>query len=401
MEGNAFGKRGRKGSEKGRGKRFNERFPKNLILCPSALEVEGEDEPGHEIAAADEPQGEHAREEERLGADHADLFEAGFHAEGAHGHGEHEDIQRIDDADGLLGDDAERVDADARDEQDGEPREAAEIIGAVGRHAAFLFRLFGEAVQPEAEADEQGSDHDHAEHLDDDGGVARINGNGLSGGYGVRDLMQGSAHEHAISLFAHVEEAVAVQEGIDEHGDGAENHDRAHGDAAFVGFALNHRFGGEYGGGPANGAPGGGEQGKAAGQAEDLDPEPSSADKRACQHDGADRQPVETDEQEILKGEAETVEDNGDAQQYFGREQDAGQPVDRKMQPERIAVNHAEHDAHDERTDAQKRNVMPLRKLIGGAGEQDDKQDAVHELQMVSVSNGFFRLHGELLAVCG
>ena len=60
------------------------------------------------------------------------------------------------------------------------------------------------------------------------------------------------------------------------------------------------------------------------------------------------------------------------------------------MQPERIAVNHAEHDAHDERTDAQKRNVMPLRKLIGGAGEQDDKQDAVHELQMVSVSNGFF-----------
>ena len=104
MEGNAFGKRGRKGSEKGRGKRFNERFPQNLILCPSALEVEGEDEPGHEIAAADEPQGEHAREEERLGADHADLFEAGFHAEGAHGHGEHEDIQRIDDADGLLGD---------------------------------------------------------------------------------------------------------------------------------------------------------------------------------------------------------------------------------------------------------------------------------------------------------
>ena len=81
MEGNAFGKRGRKGSEKGRGKRFNERFPQNLILCPSALEVEGEDEPGHEIAAADEPQGEHAREEERLGADHADLFEAGFHAE--------------------------------------------------------------------------------------------------------------------------------------------------------------------------------------------------------------------------------------------------------------------------------------------------------------------------------
>ena len=68
MEGNAFGKRGRKGSEKGRGKRFNERFPQNLILCPSALEVEGEDEPGHEIAAADEPQGEHAREEERLGA---------------------------------------------------------------------------------------------------------------------------------------------------------------------------------------------------------------------------------------------------------------------------------------------------------------------------------------------
>ena len=47
------GKRGRKGSEKGRGKRFNERFPQNLILCPSALEVEGEDEPGHEIAAAD------------------------------------------------------------------------------------------------------------------------------------------------------------------------------------------------------------------------------------------------------------------------------------------------------------------------------------------------------------
>ena len=42
--------------------------------------------------------------------------------------------------DGLLGDDAKRVDADARDEQDGEPREAAEIIGAVGRHAAFLFR---------------------------------------------------------------------------------------------------------------------------------------------------------------------------------------------------------------------------------------------------------------------
>lgn len=49
---------------------------------------------------------------------------------------------------------------------------------------------------------------------------------------------------------------MAVQEGIDEHGDGAENHDRAHGDAAFVGFALNHGFGGEYGGGPANGAPG-------------------------------------------------------------------------------------------------------------------------------------------------
>ena len=157
MEGNAFGKRGRKGSEKGRGKRFNERFPKNLMLCPSALEVEGEDEPGHEIAAADEPQGEHAREEERLGADHADLFEAGFHAEGAHGHGEHEDIQRIDDADGLLGDDAKRVDADARDEQDGEPREAAEILGAVGRHAAFLFRLFGEAVQPEAEDDDAGA----------------------------------------------------------------------------------------------------------------------------------------------------------------------------------------------------------------------------------------------------
>ena len=80
--------------------------------------------------------------------------------------------------------------------------------------------------------------------FDDDGGVARIGGNGLSGGYGVRDLMQGSAHEHAVSLFAHVKEAVAVQEGIDEHGDGSENHDRAHGDAAFIGFALNHGFGG-------------------------------------------------------------------------------------------------------------------------------------------------------------
>ena len=112
------------------GKRSNERSPKADFAV--ALEVEGEDEPGHKIAAADEPQGEHAREEERLGADHADLFEAGFHAEGAHGHGEHEDIQRIDDADGLLGDDAERVDADARDEQDGEPRETAEIVGAVG-----------------------------------------------------------------------------------------------------------------------------------------------------------------------------------------------------------------------------------------------------------------------------
>lgn len=67
MEGNAFGKRGRKGSEKGRGKRFNERFPQNLILCPSALEVEGEDEPGHEIAAADEPQGEHAARRKGLG----------------------------------------------------------------------------------------------------------------------------------------------------------------------------------------------------------------------------------------------------------------------------------------------------------------------------------------------
>ena len=33
-------------------------------------------------------------------------------------------------------------------------------------------------------------------------------------------------------------------------------------------------------------------------------------------------------------------------------------------------------------------------KLIGGAGKQDDKQDAVHELYMVSVPDGFFRLHG-------
>lgn len=56
----------------------------------------------------------------------------------------------------------------------------------------------------------------------------------------------------------------------------------------------------------------------------------------------------------------------------------------------------------EERTDAQKRNVMPLRKLIGGAGEQDDKQDAVHELQMVFRFQWLFPIcMGELLAVCG
>ena len=96
------------------------------------------------------------------------------------------------------------------------------------------------------------------------------------------------------------------------------------------------------------------------GQAEGLIPKPSAARKRAYQHDGADRQPVETDEQEILEGKAEAVKDDGGAQQYLGREQDAGQPVDWKMQPERIAVNHAEHDAHNEGADAQKGNVMPL-----------------------------------------
>ena len=130
-------------------------------------------------------------------------------------------------------------------------------------------------------------------------------------------FVQRPAHEHAVGLFRHVEEAVTEQEGVDEHGDCAEDHDRAHGDAALVGFAADHGFRGEDGGRAADRTARRGEQGQTPGKPEHLDPEPRSADERTGEHDGTDGKTVEADQHQVLKGEAEAVQHDGDAKQHL------------------------------------------------------------------------------------
>lgn len=349
----------------------------------------GSEEHGSEVAgegpaADEEPCVEDEGQDEGLGAGFLELVDGGFGTEGGHGHGEQEGADPVDDADDLFGQQVEAVEDDDGEEPQCEPGHCDFAFGAVGGAVDGLFGgcLAGadgtRALEghPVAEDEEHGDEQHHAYHLHDDGDIGHFGAHGVAGAHGVCHFVEGGAGIDAHFLGGEAEDSGAVGDGVDEHGECAEDNDGGDGDGCLVGLGLYGRLGAEHGGGAADAAADGGEQGDVAVH---LHPfaHVDAADDGDGDDDGVNEDAGHTHGGDVLECEAEAVEDDAQAQQFLGAELDAGDPCLGEVVAQGVGVEHTQHDAYDHRAEGEFFENLGAADVEGGATEEGDQQDAV------------------------
>ena len=356
---------------------------------PQGLHQRRHQEFREQIAADEQPYKEQGGQQERLGTCLAELVDGGFGTQGGHGHGEHE---RIDVFNGTVEGDflhrggsgerlQEGVEADDADEVEGEPRHG---------DLALRCRSRGRGAQPrqgQAHDHEHGSQQHDADHLRDGGGAG--NAQAVGGVHGVaRSGHVGHLVERAAGIDGHLrvvkagKDARTEHDGVEEHGDGAEDDHRADGNGRLVAFAFHHRLCAQHGGGTTDGTARGGEQGGVAVHLEHFAEEQAQADGAThddeVRHDGR-----QSHLGHLAEGEAEAIEHDARAQYLLRAELDAGHPRFGQFVAQTVGIEHSEHDAHDEGTEGKALDKGYLGNVEGGEGEEGNEQDAVERVAPV------------------
>ena len=163
-------------------------------------------------------------------------------------------------------------------------------------------------------------------------------------------LMKGGACIDAHLHIGQAEQTGIVQRGIDEHGYRPENHDSGNGHSGLVRLRLHYGFRPEHCRRSADGAAGGRKEGKILVHLE------NTAEKNTEENGDGDDDEVDDDGGEpyldnALKSQAEAVQDDSQTQYLLRAELYARHPGLRKIVPQRIGIEHTQHDAHNQRTE--------------------------------------------------
>ena len=327
-----------------------------------------------------------------------ELVDARFRTQRRHGHRQHE---RIDIFDGAVQRNVadtlrpgqvlqQRIEADDRDEAEGEPRN--------GNFALLLVPSggFPAARQHEPQDNQHGREHHHADHLGDGGRpgdsqrIGRIHR--IARPRHMGHLVQRTAR---IDGHARVREPVkhprAVHQGIEEHREGAENHDRGDGDGGLVPLAFHDRLSTQYGRRAADGTARRGHQRRVAVDLQQASQQDAAQD-RDRHDDQVDRDGRDADSRHLGERQAEPVEDDAPAQHLLGTEPDAGHPRFGQFVAQAVGIEHAQHDADDQRAERKFLYEGEPGDVECREREQDDQQNPVQGIRPVTFFQHILRV---------
>ena len=168
-------------------------------------------------------------------------------------------------------------------------------------------------------------------------------------------------HAHIAQSF---HPAHAVGDGIEEHTQGAEDDNGAHGHGCFVRFAAHHWFGAEHCSGSANCATRACHERGLTVQFKGLaqeDAEQDGAHHNNSIHDDS----VHAYFSHLLEGEAETVEDYARTQHGLRAELDAWHPRLGQLIAQAVGIEHTQDDADNQRTKAERLDKLKACNIEG------------------------------------
>ena len=180
-----------------------------------------------------------------------------------------------------------------------------------------------------------------------------------------------------------VEHPRAVHQGIEEHREGAENHDRGDGDGGLVPLAFHDRLSTQYGRRAADGTARRGHQRRVAVDLQQASQQDAAQD-RDRHDDQVDRDGRYADSRHLGERQAEPVEDNAPAQHLLGTEPDAGHPRFGQLVAQAVGIEHAQHDTDDQRTERKPPDDGEFGDVERREREQRDQKNSVERIRPVA-----------------
>ena len=239
----------------------------------------------------------------------------GGQAQGGHGNGQQCVIQLNAGADHGFGQHAQRVHTGHGHKAHGKPGDGDLAACLAGVHTLGPLA----ARQPHGQNQQKWGQHHHSHHLGDHGHISGLAANGFTGGHNLGHLMHGGADKQAVLVHIGVDPAKlripVEQRGVEESAHGAKHHHGSHGHGHIFGTALGHGLGRQHGGCAADGAARANQQRGAFVHAQQLLAHPLGQQKGAGQHQRINHHPGHADLANVLKRQAQAVEDDARAQQ--------------------------------------------------------------------------------------
>jgi hypothetical protein len=323
----------------------------------------------HAVAAADEPEPEEEGKEEGFEAGFLEFVDAGLRAQRRHCHGEEEGVEGVDEIDNALGKQVERVEADDDKEKYGEPWYAdLSLVAFVSVSHVFCHE--------EGDDEEHGNKHHDAYHFHDDGVVAHRRSHGVARSHDVCHFMDGASGEDAHLRGGQIEDAGSEEDGVEEHGERAEDDYRCHRDRCFVGFGLDGSIDTHHRRCAAYCAATRREQGDGAVHLQQF-AQRDAQENGESYDDGVDDDGGQSHRDDVLKAEFETIEDDAEAQDALSGEGDARHPCVGELVAQAVGINHSEDDTHHERTEGKCFHPLHVADVKCGTGEECHEEHAV------------------------
>lgn len=278
-----------------------------------------------------QPQVQNRPGSQRLWPRLANLAEASFHTQCSHGHGQGKSVEAIDRLRHATRQYLQRIHQYQGKEAEGEPGH---------RNAPIALRLISLARAADPQADNQQYRHQqhHPGHLDDSGDMGGFRADITGCAHHLGDFVDSAAQKQPRSQGVQVQPAGVDGQRVQEHRQGAEQHHAADGHGALVRGTAQCRLEGQHGGGTADGAASGGQQGGIAVQLEQFHAAPQADQQGAGHHQQRHDKARPADFGNFLQADPQAKEGHGDAQQAAGRKVDAGCPAGRYTIAQGIAV---------------------------------------------------------------
>ena len=200
--------------------------------------------------------------------------------------------------------------------------------------------------------------------------------------------MKRAAAEDSHLLGSQVDDARLISDRVEEHREGAEDHDGGHGHSRFVRLRAKGGFGAKHGRSSADARP---DRRQKRDVAVHLEPFAHHDAAQDCHsHDDAvDRDARKSHFDHLLECQPEAVEDDAQTQHALRAILDSRCPRLRKMVAEGVGINHTEDDADDQRREGDGFQKLSFSDEEGGAGEERHEEHAVKNARFSFLNHVF------------